>query len=106
MNEITEKKVYFTKKGKTDNEIKQHVEEKRRKHCERMKLYNRNKKMLKNGKIKSQFDEMYSLINSLEGYTNVDKIYDKILNYSCTRYKCLCFDVLYEAYLDMLNKEK
>ena len=93
-----EEKKYFKKEGKTEEELALHKEELKKRHRERMKKYYKDKKKEKNMEIRHKFDELYNFMLSLGGTCKLQDLDDNLEKYSALKYKCLCFDKIYEAF--------
>ena len=91
------KRTYFNPREKTQKEIEAHREQKKKDHNDRMRECYRKKKKKINKIIKSKFDEIYTIINSLDGYADITEIENNLNNWSSSKLKCLCFEKLYEA---------
>jgi hypothetical protein len=102
----SEKREYFTKKGKTEEEIKAHNLGQAKKHKDRMKNYYKKRKIAENGKVKDEFQKLYQVMNSLGGYADIGEVDTKMENMAVSKYKCLCFDKILEAYNVMIEEEK
>lgn len=105
VEETKKRKKYFISNKKTEEEIKTEREKRIISHRNKMRDHYKKKKINSNNTIKKKFDEIYSKLNGLGGYTDIKEVDDKKNTSSHNRYTCLCFDKLYEAYED-INKPK
>lgn len=94
------KRIYFNKKGKSDEEIKEHLKNQATKQKDRMRKYYKKNKIAKNTDLFNKFLKLYADINAADSIDQIEimDIKNMIPTSSNTMLKCKCFDKLYECW--------
>jgi len=102
MSKVT--KIYFTKKGKTPEQIEEHREKVKTAHSVMMKALYKRKKITKNNKVKKEFNKIYEALKSIDGNVNISEIESNTEIMTLGKYTTMCFNKLYESALQVEKK--